>query len=104
MPTLAVDGGAPVRARLLPYGHQTIDDTDIRRRPKPASWNACLFWEMEVLPILRDLVGPERIGRRNFYLNAGRAFYVARDHLAELVPHPNVENVAANQRMTKVKS
>jgi perosamine synthetase len=29
VPTLAVDGGAPVRARLLPYGHQTIDETDV---------------------------------------------------------------------------
>lgn len=29
MPTLAVDGGAPVRPTLLPYGHQIIDDADI---------------------------------------------------------------------------
>lgn len=29
MPTLAVDGGAPVRSTLLPYGHQIIDDADI---------------------------------------------------------------------------
>jgi perosamine synthetase len=27
---LAIDGGTPVRERLLPYGHQTIDDEDIR--------------------------------------------------------------------------
>ncbi len=26
---LAVDGGAPVRTRLLPYGRQTIDDNDV---------------------------------------------------------------------------
>jgi perosamine synthetase len=26
---LAIDGGAPVRERLLPYGHQSIDDADI---------------------------------------------------------------------------
>jgi perosamine synthetase len=26
---LAIDGGAPVRARLLPYGRQTIDDRDV---------------------------------------------------------------------------
>jgi UDP-4-amino-4,6-dideoxy-N-acetyl-beta-L-altrosamine transaminase len=29
MPELAVDGGAPVRAKMLPYGHQWIDDQDI---------------------------------------------------------------------------
>jgi dTDP-4-amino-4,6-dideoxygalactose transaminase len=29
VPTLAVDGGAPVRPTLLPYGHQIIDDVDI---------------------------------------------------------------------------
>ncbi len=28
-PKLAVDGGTPVRARLLPYGRQTIDDDDV---------------------------------------------------------------------------
>ena len=28
-PRLAIDGGAPVRARLLPYGRQTIDDDDV---------------------------------------------------------------------------
>jgi perosamine synthetase len=27
---LAIDGGAPVRARPLPYGHQSIDDADVR--------------------------------------------------------------------------
>lgn len=27
---LAIDGGAPVRKRLLPYGHQSIDQRDIR--------------------------------------------------------------------------
>src|SRR6185503_5939366 len=27
---LAIDGGAPVRERLLPYGHQSIDPRDIR--------------------------------------------------------------------------
>jgi perosamine synthetase len=27
--TLAIDGGAPVRDRLLPYGRQTIDDSDV---------------------------------------------------------------------------
>ncbi len=27
---LAVDGGTPVRARLLPYGRQSVDDSDIR--------------------------------------------------------------------------
>jgi perosamine synthetase len=27
--TLAVDGGKPIRARLLPYGHQIIDDADV---------------------------------------------------------------------------
>ena len=27
---LAIDGGTPVRERLLPYGHQTIDDDDLR--------------------------------------------------------------------------
>ena len=27
---LAIDGGAPVRERLLPYGHQSIDQRDIR--------------------------------------------------------------------------
>jgi perosamine synthetase len=27
--TLAIDGGVPVRARLLPYGRQTIDDHDV---------------------------------------------------------------------------
>ncbi len=26
---MAIDGGAPVRARLLPYGRQTIDDRDV---------------------------------------------------------------------------
>src|SRR5689334_19885685 len=26
---LAIDGGAPVRDRLLPYGRQTIDDGDV---------------------------------------------------------------------------
>lgn len=26
---LAIDGGTPVRQRLLPYGHQSIDDSDI---------------------------------------------------------------------------
>ena len=29
MAKLAIDGGAPVRARLLPYGRQTIDDRDV---------------------------------------------------------------------------
>jgi len=29
MKRLAVDGGAPVRAKMLPYGHQWIDDQDI---------------------------------------------------------------------------
>jgi perosamine synthetase len=29
VPTLAVDGGTPVRQRLLPYGHQVISDADI---------------------------------------------------------------------------
>ncbi len=28
-PRLAIDGGTPVRARLLPYGRQTIDDDDV---------------------------------------------------------------------------
>jgi perosamine synthetase len=28
--SLAIDGGAPVRQRMLPYGHQTIGDDDIR--------------------------------------------------------------------------
>jgi perosamine synthetase len=28
-PRLAIDGGAPVRSRLLPYGRQTIDDDDV---------------------------------------------------------------------------
>ena len=28
-PQLAIDGGTPVRARLLPYGRQTIDDDDV---------------------------------------------------------------------------
>jgi perosamine synthetase len=28
-PRLAIDGGNPVRARLLPYGRQTIDDDDV---------------------------------------------------------------------------
>ena len=28
-PRLAIDGGTPVRARLLPYGRQTIDDADV---------------------------------------------------------------------------
>ncbi|MGO9114471.1 MAG: UDP-4-amino-4,6-dideoxy-N-acetyl-beta-L-altrosamine transaminase [Thermoguttaceae bacterium] len=28
-PLLAIDGGVPVRARLLPYGRQTIDDDDV---------------------------------------------------------------------------
>lgn len=27
---LAIDGGTPVRSRLLPYGHQSIDESDIR--------------------------------------------------------------------------
>src|SRR3989454_6852099 len=27
---LAVDGGKPVRSSLLPYGHQTIDEADIK--------------------------------------------------------------------------
>lgn len=27
---LAIDGGSPVRDRLLPYGHQSIDDSDVR--------------------------------------------------------------------------
>jgi perosamine synthetase len=27
---LAIDGGAPVRQRLLPYGHQTVDEEDCR--------------------------------------------------------------------------
>ena len=27
---LAIDGGAPVRERLLPYGHQSIDESDVR--------------------------------------------------------------------------
>lgn len=27
---LAIDGGAPVRERLLPYGHQSIDENDVR--------------------------------------------------------------------------
>ncbi|HIJ65201.1 MAG TPA: UDP-4-amino-4,6-dideoxy-N-acetyl-beta-L-altrosamine transaminase [Candidatus Hydrogenedentes bacterium] len=27
---LAVDGGAPVRATMLPYGHQVVDDADIK--------------------------------------------------------------------------
>lgn len=27
---LAIEGGAPVRARLLPYGHQSIDEVDIQ--------------------------------------------------------------------------
>ena len=29
MPALAVDGGRPVRVRLLPYGHQIISEADI---------------------------------------------------------------------------
>jgi perosamine synthetase len=29
VPTLALDGGTPVRARLLPYGHQIIEDEDV---------------------------------------------------------------------------
>lgn len=29
MPTLAVDGGQPVRSQLLPYGHQVVDDDDV---------------------------------------------------------------------------
>jgi perosamine synthetase len=29
VPTLAVDGGTPVRQRLLPYGHQVISEVDI---------------------------------------------------------------------------
>jgi perosamine synthetase len=29
VPTLAVDGGTPVRQRLLPYGHQIISEADI---------------------------------------------------------------------------
>jgi perosamine synthetase len=29
VPTLAVDGGSPVRQRLLPYGHQVISEADI---------------------------------------------------------------------------
>ena len=28
--TLAISGGTPVRTRLLPYGRQTVDDTDVR--------------------------------------------------------------------------
>jgi len=28
--TLAIDGGAPVRAKLLPYGRQSLDDSEIR--------------------------------------------------------------------------
>ncbi len=28
-PKLAIEGGTPVRARLLPYGRQTIDDADV---------------------------------------------------------------------------
>jgi dTDP-4-amino-4,6-dideoxygalactose transaminase len=28
---LAIDGGSPVRDRLLPYGRQTIDEDDIAR-------------------------------------------------------------------------
>ncbi len=27
---LAIDGGRPVRARLLPYGRRSIDDDDVR--------------------------------------------------------------------------
>jgi perosamine synthetase len=30
MTKLAIDGGVPVRASLLPYGHQIIDDDDVR--------------------------------------------------------------------------
>lgn len=30
MTKLAIDGGAPVRANMLPYGHQIIDDDDVR--------------------------------------------------------------------------
>ena len=30
MPSLAIDGGAPVRRKLLPYGHQSVDEEDIR--------------------------------------------------------------------------
>ena len=30
MAQLAIDGGQPVRAKMLPYGHQVIDDDDIR--------------------------------------------------------------------------
>ncbi len=30
MTKLAIDGGTPVRANLLPYGHQIIDDDDVR--------------------------------------------------------------------------
>src|SRR5271154_2740338 len=29
MANLAIDGGPPVRDRLLPYGRQTIDDRDV---------------------------------------------------------------------------
>jgi dTDP-4-amino-4,6-dideoxygalactose transaminase len=29
-PTLAIDGGKPVRETLLPYAHQSIDEDDIR--------------------------------------------------------------------------
>ena len=29
-PTLAIHGGEPVRSQLLPYGHQQIDEDDIR--------------------------------------------------------------------------
>jgi perosamine synthetase len=28
--TLAVHGGTPVRAKLLPYGRQSLDDSDVR--------------------------------------------------------------------------
>ena len=28
--TLAIDGGAPVRAKLLPYGHQSVEEADIQ--------------------------------------------------------------------------
>lgn len=30
MPELAIDGGKPVRSRMLPYGRQSVDDGDIR--------------------------------------------------------------------------
>jgi perosamine synthetase len=29
MPSLAIDGGAPVRGKLLPYGHQWLDEADL---------------------------------------------------------------------------